>query len=47
MRWSKLRRKEIKPMSKSEEYHLLGDLLVIEAIIYGTEVAEVLEKEKL
>ena len=42
-RWTKLRRGEVKPSNKSEEYHLLGDLEVLDSIVLGTEVAKVLK----
>ena len=41
--WTKLRRGEVKPSNKSQEYHLLGDLEVLDSIILGTEVAKVLK----
>ena len=42
-RWTKLRRGEVKPSNKSEEYHMLGDLEVLDSIVLGTEVAKVLK----
>jgi hypothetical protein len=42
-RWYKLRRQEIPPANKCEEYHMLGDLEVLHSIVLGTEVADVLQ----
>lgn len=42
-RWYKLRRGELNPKNKCEEYHILGDLEVLHSIVLGTEVANVLE----
>lgn len=42
-RWTKIRRGEVKPSKKSEEYHMLGDLEVLDSIVLGTEVAKVLK----
>jgi|694.fasta_scaffold39420_3 hypothetical protein len=41
--WTKLRRGEILPQNKCEEYHMLGDLEVLDSIVLGTEVAKVLK----
>lgn len=42
-RWYKLRRNEVKPKNKCEEYHILGDLEVLHSIVLGTEIANILQ----